>query len=166
MLARVHRIHTDESETASRVRTELAAMRAIAAALEGLPDDDARARVIRWASDLFGVRKLAEAGSFDPAPANAPDTPAGPDASLAVSDLESFFEPTSRSRTPHKEFEDDRDVGIEGFESPQEVAPPQPPQPSGPVPVAAAAPRPKGVSSKLQGFVSDFQKLARDWRDD
>ena len=127
-------------------------MRAIAATLESLPDGDARARVLRWASDLFGVGVNPRADSGD-SPAAGAGAPGDGDASLVVSDLESFFEPSSRSNTPRPASQDERNVETGGVEPSQDPAP-------------AEGRRDKGVGSRLQGLVSDFQKLARDWRDE
>ena len=129
-------------------------MRAIAATLESLPDADARARVLRWASDLFGVgvNPRADGG---PSPTARADAPVDGDASLVVSDLESFFEPSSRPNTPRPAPQDERKSEAGGVE----------PEPSLD-PARAEARRDKGVGSKLQGLVSDFQKLTRDWRDE
>jgi hypothetical protein len=150
MRAQIHAFGT--SETGSRVRLELAAMRSIAAALEELPDDAARERALRWAVETFGLN-VTDASTQTlwnsrPAPERPQITEATrPDPALTVDDLEALFEPptpperwglqprSSDAKTRH-------DVKRRGESAGDD----------------------RSVSSMIHSFVRDFQKLVDDWR--
>ena len=90
MTATLHALNPVDKTPA---RAELAAMRAIADALDTLPDDAARARALGWAAEFFnlkdGGRALSHAAAHQtPLAGASPQS----DPSLAVEDLSSFFE--------------------------------------------------------------------------
>ena len=120
----------------SAVRAELDSMRSVAEALEDLPDNEARARVLQWAAEFFDVTDAVASQALAP-PANIPRSQAQfhKDPSLAVADLSSFFE--------------DEPVLEEPVVDGQVVD-----NANG------------GVASMLHRFVLDFQNLARDWQGD
>jgi hypothetical protein len=123
------------------VRTELAAMRSIAETLEGLPDNEARARVLRWAAEYFRVDQPER--SSPPAPAAGLPAPRHADSDLAVAELSSYFEPRPEPVNAAEEFGE--------------------PEPK---PDTAPAKEPdRGVLSMVHNFVAEFQKLARDWQE-
>ena len=144
MLAQVHPFST--SETGSRVRLELAAMRSIAAALEELPDDAARERALRWAVETFGLNGTdastpsMRTSSSAVARPNLTET-TRPDPALTVDDLEALFElPTAPERSGlhrHRTVKQDSEAVTDN----------------------------RSVSSMIHAFVRDFQKLVEDWRD-
>lgn len=113
-------------------------MRQIAEALDSLPDNESRTRVLRWATDFFDLKDVGVA-TASPArePLVRPSKATGhKDSALSVEDLSSFFE----------------DDPVD----PDQMA----------VSAPAPAPEPKGgVVSMLHNFVADFQKLARDWQE-
>ena len=117
-------------------------MRAIADALEHLPNDEARARVLQWVAEFFVVAPVAP-----PRPAAKRGRARGTDPYLAVAELSSFFD---ADREPMAAPPDAADA----FEAMDE----EPPAPD-PAPQAD-----QGVVSMVHSFVADFQKLARDWQ--
>jgi hypothetical protein len=108
-------------------------MRAVAEALEHLPDAESRARVLKWAAEFFKITDVATSDPATPAaavPVRAPRTSSDP--GLSVKELSSFFE---------------------------DEAPTEEPQPQAPTDAKG------GVTSMLKNLASDFQKLARDWKE-
>jgi hypothetical protein len=82
------------SEHHDSVSDELESMRRIAKALDALPDDDARQRVLQWAADRYhGTGTL-----IVPQPAAVMRT-ATDDPNLAVEELEDLFEPAAKPGT-------------------------------------------------------------------
>ena len=124
------------------VRTELTAMRSITAALEHLPSDEARARVLQWAAQFFEVRQApAPAASQQPASRRFGQS-RNADPYLAVAELSSLFGPRP-SPAEVDEFEpiDEERAAAD-----------------------AASDSDRSVASMVQSFVADFQKLACDWQ--
>ena len=121
--------------TAEEVTAEIEAMRAIGAALRQLPDQAARARVLRWAAERFAV----DASAAEPLMASAAPmmtTSEGADRlrssandpTLAVESLYDLFPQLERDQ----------------------------PQPTG-----DHVPHQESI---VREFVTDFQRLARDWQ--
>jgi hypothetical protein len=142
------------------VRNELAAMRAIATALESLPDNRARSRVMRWAIDVL------ELFVTDARSVSEPDTaenqveeiapPPSSDPSLDVDGIDELFDqaPTARARVDQslqaaEPLSPQTRMREGGSERPQK----------------RSAPDSLNVTSMIHGFVTDFQDLARDWRE-
>jgi hypothetical protein len=141
-------IHAIAPLEVTAVRTELAAMRSVADTLEHLPDNEARARVLKWVAEFFDV-KTAKPGDSLPGAGAPPVQARSADPFLAVTALSSFFGPRPQV--------DELD-GADEFE-PLDWLNVEP---------AAAAPASetgRGVESMVHSFVADFQKLARDWQE-
>jgi len=86
------------------LRIELAAMKAVSAALEALPDVESRQRVLRWAADRFAIL-LAAASAVEATPSSSSSQ--GPiadaDADLGVDGIDQLFGPKTDS-TDKKRF--------------------------------------------------------------
>jgi hypothetical protein len=182
------------------MRDELAAMRALSAALESFPDDRARVRAIRWVIEAFNLKLDRLDGTEAPGPPTSSVAAAQPrlsDPALTMEGIDELFPgpqrrtPASAARaTPHlveapresptaalqSEAESDMPGIDELFPGRQRrtlasVARPtthlvDDPLESPPVaPQDAANSRGQGVKSMIDGFVADFQKLARDWQE-
>lgn len=121
----------------SPLRSELATMRLIADALEHLPNDDARARVLQCVAEFYRVGRPSQ--SMDDArAARARDSHAG----LSVDELASMLQPRPVPATPAEEFG--------GAILEPEPKPETPPT--------------RSVTSMISSFVADFQRLARAWQ--
>ena len=78
-----------EAAFSSDLTAELTAMERIALALDELPDEAARLRVVRWALERFCPAAAAHPDL--PATARLEPVVAGPDTQLEVGDLREFF---------------------------------------------------------------------------
>jgi hypothetical protein len=125
------------------VGTELAAMAAIADALASVPDDAARFRVLRWAVELHSAHADADSRSQDA----AGDLEAEPPPSVPALSARTAADPSQVVGDLGSLFDDDDEDDLYMLEL---DAKPR-----------ATADQP--VVSMIQGFVKDFQKLARDW---
>jgi hypothetical protein len=137
--------------------TELEAMQAIAEVLGDLPDAETRARVLKWANELYGDGTyVAPTPALpEPLPGNVAgvhvDVEVDPqplgatlDDPLAVEDLEELFSCPPPARP-------DRETPRPPAPAAIEVQPPTPPA------------KPEAVATMLQSFIEDFRKLAAEW---
>jgi hypothetical protein len=109
------------------IHKELAALQIIGKAFADLPNDAARVRVLRWATERF-------APALTP-PRLAPVTAPAARDPLTTEDLSDLFdEPGDRSPDPEPDSEPE-----------------------------SAAPRHEPLESMVRGFVSDFQRIAKEW---
>lgn len=136
--------HSDSTSTlANQLNVELDAMKQIAEAVSSLPDRESRARVLRWVAERLATFSETQIGeSCLPAPRLSPDpAPAGAqmcastegDSSLTVDGIEALFEQP-------------RNLVIAGASDP-----------------TATNQAGEATVSMVDGFVKEFQKLARDW---
>jgi hypothetical protein len=187
MPAIVHSIST--SEAGGRARQELAAMRAIATAIEDLPNDEVRVRVIRWVAEVFGLNVTLGQARTQTVSSTPPQRGDGrDDPSLTVDGIDELFESPAAvqpASSPAPEcLNDDPTLAVDGidalFESPAGTGRPEPARRSSPQPSSRAywkdelpaepEERPAQAASTtaavtLQGLVDDLQKLAREWRE-
>ncbi len=113
--------------------SELDAMAVIGRVLEGIPDEDARQRVLRWACERFAIDSIPEALLGEGV---MPAIAAANDPALQLESLDDMFETGSRDR-------DDLVV----------VDPVS----------AAAEPAKQPVETVLRSFVAEFQRFAEEW---
>jgi len=148
MLTAVH--STNFSETTTRMRNELAVMRALATALESLPDDRARVRAIRWVIEAFNLELDQQDNTTSEPPVVAARGTAArsSDPGLTMEGIDEMFPGPKRLPAGSPTNQATADRGDE-------------PQPQ----TKSDDDRNQGVKSMIDGFVSDFQKLAQDWQD-
>jgi hypothetical protein len=134
-------VRTGSAQAIARARSELAAMEGISDLLARLPDAAARDRVLHWVDAIFRQDTPA------PVPMPAP-TP------LHVVRPAAFRESTVDAA-------DDGYLSVKDLDDWFDKDSISPPDDRLPEPVSA-----QPVVSMIHGFVSDFQKLARDWHED
>ena len=133
---------TGSAQAAARARSELAAMEGIADLLTRLPDAAARARVLHWVDAIF---RQADAPAPQPMPAATPLHVVRPAA------FQEFWPDAS----------DDDGLSVGGVDDWFEKDSTPPPDDR-----LEEAVSTQPIGSMLDGFVADFQKLARAWQGD
>ena len=150
----------------ARARSELAVMEGIAELLGQLTDEAAVGRVLQWVDSVYrqgepasvaaAVRTPTPAPVLAPAPAPSPTlaTPALAPAPVDPVLTEAVWEPKVEALSDSDLRVDDL---ADWFEQPSASEPPNRP--------ASETGATQPVVSMLHDFVSDFQKLARDWQE-
>src|SRR5207247_1813479 len=105
-----------EALLAADLTTEIETMQRIAMALGNLRDQQARARVMRWAMERFipAFAALAPHPAAREQPQSVAEEPTGPDGTLEVCDLDEFFVDNT---VHHPHVERTRAVGTRPLES-------------------------------------------------
>jgi hypothetical protein len=141
---------------------ELAAMRTVAQALDGLDTDHSRSRVLKWAAEFCRVKDLEPRAAPAPAQHSSIRT-RETDSMLAVSGLESFFADDPRRSAAAGLIAIEEGLSLHDIDQAAVVHDMQEMRDVERNPQEAPEANATPVETMIQSLVADLKKLSADW---